>query len=392
MEEPQTASCEDQPIPRVQIDWDRSVWWCYPLLMSVRPAVRFVHLLIAIVAIELTRLGVHVAEQLFAPNWSGPLWNDMVARGATWHGGTAMPPFWTWMCDVASAVVALLPLSLRDLAFLTFCALWLALVWGMLGGLIVRRALFDVGQRTSAMWGEALRILVRRVPALLWLVGIYFVGIGLLLIPAWLGGLMARMGTAGAMVGGVGALVFAPLAIFLGRLLLGIWVATPLGVCAIAAEKKGDAFEGFSRGYAYFFQRPVLFVLLLAVLIIVGLVGEQLVYFVYTYGWQWWREAVVMGAGGTPSEQLVRLLSVGDWLVVRLIASYWFSFGCCAAAVLYLILRKEVDGIELDELFMLDEGPLSQVPSIADRSSRGDTFPSSPESERTNAAEDQPAS
>ncbi len=81
---------------------------------------------------------------------------------------------------------------------------------------------------------------------------------------------------------GILLLLCYPIVMGIGRLSISLVVFFPLSVCAIAAEKKADAFEGFSRSNAYFFQRPAVAVMCIVFFLTVGVIGEQLVAWTFT--------------------------------------------------------------------------------------------------------------
>lgn len=147
-----------------------------------------------------------------------------------------------------------------------------------LGGVLARRSLVELGQRTVSAWGEALNIVFSRWQSYLWSMGMHFVAVAGLLVPFYILGLLSRLGSLGAILSGVLLLLSYPLVFAIGRFVRTAIVCFPLSVFAIAAEKKADAFERFSRSNAYFFQRPLLTALLAACLLLVGMVGELLVW------------------------------------------------------------------------------------------------------------------
>jgi hypothetical protein len=373
---------DDRHVPRVEIDWTRSAWWWIPLTRSLQPAVRMNALAVGLLAIGLCMLGVELGEGIFAPAWSPSF---------EWHL-EGKPSYWplpiVWGGGVLQSLLSFERLGFKELAFLTFELLWLTLTLGLLGGLLARRSLVELGQRTISAWGEALRIVFSRWHSYLWLMGMHFVGILAMLIPILLLGWISSWGSLGASVAGVLLLVCFPLVFAIGRFVLSAIVCFPLSVCAIAAEKKADAFEGFSRSNAYFFQRPAVAALCVASLLIVGSVGEQLVFWTVTAGWWLMRGAFLM-AGGVAQAASNPFVATGNWLAAAIPAAYWFSFSWSGAAATYLILRKSVDNTELDELEMLEspvERTLPDIPTTPPVSSAASTSPAAPASSDPNAA------
>lgn len=333
---------EDRHVPRAEIDWERSAWWWYPLTRAIHPALRMNALVVALIAILLAVAGVRLGLRVFDAAWE-PVWvHPSPTAGFRLH-------VLDWATALLQSLFSFQQFGLRELAFSTFALLWLTLVFALLGGVLARRSLVELGERTVAAWGESCRIVFSRWHSFLWSTGMHLVGLLLLLIPILILGAVSRLGSGGAHIGGVLLLLMFPLVFAVGRFALGAIVCFPLSVCAIAAERKADAFEGFSRSYAYFFQRPVLACLCALILVIVGAVGEQLVYWIVTLGWSLMGGAYRL-SGGAELSASTKYLAAGDWLAAALIAAYWFSYFWSASAAVYLILRKSVDSTELYEL------------------------------------------
>ena len=344
-------------MPRVEIDWDRSAWWWYPLTRALGPAVRMNALAVGLLAILLAAAGLLLGERLFAPAWQ-PSWGGAKAEVAATG---FMSPLVSWGGHLKQSLLSFERMGWRELSFLTFELLWLSLAFGIFGGILARRSLVELGQRTVSAWGEAVRIVGARWQSYLWAMGMHFVAIAALLLPFFILGAIGRLGSVGATISGVILLVCFPVVFAIGRFVLSAIVCFPLSACAIAAEKKADAFEGFSRSNAYFFQRPLLTALLAACLLLVGMVGEQLVYWTITSGWWLMRGAYLLAIPHTAAETYV---AGGNWLSTSLIGAYWFSFFWSGAAAIYLILRKSVDGVELDELDTLESPEQRSLPEI----------------------------
>ena len=349
---------EDRHIPRVEIDWERSAWWWYPLTRAIGPAVRMNALGLGLIAMLLSAAGVRLGERLFSPAWH-PSWE--VASPAAAPSSFA-PRLIAWGAELLQSLLSFERMGWSELGFLTFELLWLTMTFALLGGVLARRSLVELGQHTVSAWGEAVNIVFSRWQSYLWSMGMHFVAIAGLLVPVFILGLLSRLGAVGAMLSGVLLLLSFPLVFALGRFVLSAFVCFPLSVCAIAAEKKADAFEGFSRSNAYFFQRPLLSVLLAGCLLLVGLVGEQLVFWTITSGWWLMRGSYLLSSGVQPAVE--SYVAAGNWLSQSLLAAYWFSFFWSAAAAIYLILRKSVDGVEIDELDSIESPVQRSLPQI----------------------------
>ncbi|MEO8270039.1 MAG: hypothetical protein ABI557_09975 [Aureliella sp.] len=350
---------EDRHVPRVEIDWERSAWWWYPITRAIGPAVRMNALAVSLIAILLSMAGVRLGERLFSPAWQ-PSWEVESPPAAT---VSYAPRIVHWGGDLLRSLLSFERMGWSEIGFLTFELLWLTMTFALLGGVLARRSLVELGQRTVSAWGEAISIVFSRWQSYLWSMGMHFVAIAGLLVPFFILGLLSRLGSFGAILSGVLLLLSFPLVFVIGRFVLSAIVCFPLSVCAIAAEKKADAFEGFSRSNAYFFQRPLLTTLLAACLLLVGMVGEQLVYWTITSGW-WLMRGTYLIAGASLQPVAGSYVAAGNWLSENLLAAYWFSFLWSAAAAIYLILRKSVDSAELDELDSLESAVQRSLPEI----------------------------
>lgn len=345
---------EDRHVPKVEIDWDRSVWWWYPLSRAIHPAMRMLALALSLVALLLIQLGFQVGEWLFAPAWSHDLrLEDQSIRLASLS-------LMNWFRDIAVDLAAVQSLRLREVGFVTFEMIWITLVVSICGGIIARRGAVELGQRTVAAWGESCWIVLSRWQSYLWSTGMHLVAITAMLIPTLLIGLIGRLGPIGAMISGILLLACFPLVFGIGRFALSAVICFPLSVCGISLEKQADAFEGFSRSNAYLFQRPIAAAICVGLLILAGIVGEQIVYWTLSSGW-WLLSRSYSTTANLPATDYQ---AAGTWLVNALIAAYGFSFFWTASAATYLILRKSVDHTELDEMENLVSPIEQSLPEI----------------------------
>lgn len=352
---------DDRRVPKVEMDWDRSCWWWYPLTRALHPAVRSSSLGLSLVAILLLWVGWTLGVWVFRPQLAtvaNPV-DPLTISGIILPFNSQLF-VWCVYCLQSSLVMQL---GLAEAAFLSFEFLWIALVGSVLGGILARRAMVELGQRTVAPWIESMVLVGRRWQSYLWAASMNVVGIAFLLVPIVIVGWLARLGDVGGHIAGVLLLLMFPIAMGVGRLCLSLTVCWPLSVCAIGAEKKADAFEGFSRSNAYFFQRPFVVALCVVFLVAVGYTGEILVYWVVSLGW-WVVRSAFLIAGGSLPDSATHYVSAGNWLSQALIAAYWFSFLWSAAGALYLVLRRCVDHKELDELDLVESEELQSLPTI----------------------------
>ncbi len=334
---------EDRHVPRAEIDWERSAWWWYPLTRAVHPALKMTALVTSLIAIWIAQGGLWLADWLFDPAW------NLSEQFATSNTTPFQSRLAIWISEAALALLSFERFGLRELAFVTFVALFWTAVLAMFGGVIARRGMVELGQRTVATWDESLRIVIGRWHSFLWSTGMHLVALAIMLLPVLLLGWLSSLSAWTATIAGILLIAAFPLVFAVGRFAVSLFVSFPLSVCAIAAEKRADAFEGFSRSNAYFFQRPVVTIVCAILLALVGLIGEQLISWTLGLGWSLIRGTYFF-AGGATQAASEPYINTGNWLVSQLVMAFWFSYFWTATAATYLILRRCVDHTELDEL------------------------------------------
>ncbi len=349
---------DDRRVPKAEIDWERSFWWWYPLTRAMHPAIRLSSLAVSLLAVVIVTVGWRLGIWLFRPDVPD-IYSPLGAEVGLFGSHVAV-----WQSALLHVLATVLqPSGLNGFAFWTFEILWASLTVSIFGGTLARRAMVELGQRTVAPWFHSVQLVAKRWQSYLWSAAMNLVGIGgLLLIPVVLG-LISRLGAPGAMVGGVLLLLSFPIVFAVGRFVLSLVVCFPLSVCAISAEKKADAFEGFSRSNAYFFQRPVVAFLFAAGLFACGYVGEQVVAWTLNSGWSMVRNTYLY-SGGMSQLAAERFVSAGNWLAQSLIAAYWFSYFWSASGALYLVLRRSVDHTELSEIDLDEQAVVQELPQI----------------------------
>lgn len=348
---------EDRHVPHVQVDWDRSAWWWYPLTRVVHPAMRMTSLVLSVFAVVLIRAGMQLGEWLFSPAWESGIKLD--ASTNILPSATAS----AWFGRLATDLAAVESLRWNEVAFVSFEMLWITLVSAAFGGVLARRAAVELGQRTIGTWSDSIKIVLSRLNSYVWATGMHLVALGLLLFPFLVLGWISRLGSIGMMVSGVLLLLLFPLVFSVGRFAFSAIICFPFSVCAISIEKDADAFEGFSRSNAYLVQRPIAAAICLALLLAAGLVGEQIVYWSLNSGWWLISRSYATTAAAADSSIY---LNAGGWLTGSLVTAYGFSFFWAAVSAVYLILRKSVDHAELDQMSNLEseiEKTLPEIPS-----------------------------
>jgi hypothetical protein len=168
-------------------------------------------------------------------------------------------------------------------------------------------------------------------------------------------------------------------------LLLGALFGWPLMWGVISSEQHGDAFEAFSRSYSYTFGRPLHYLFYAVLAVVFGSLSWLVVYHIselvivtgrlaaaWGAGPERWREVMLsMQASVADGPSTITSLAIGGWLigsfesVVRTIATaFGYSFFWCQAAAVYLLLRRDVDQTEFDEVFVEREDRRYELPEL----------------------------
>ncbi len=241
--------------------------------------------------------------------------------------------------------------------------MWLLFVWGLFGAAIARIAAVQVATGERAGMVPALRFSLARIggtvaapmaPILVaMLIGLTGAAVGLLdRIPGPFGRSAATI------------LAFVPLAVGLldAVILLGLALAWPLMIATVAAEGE-DLFDAISRSYSYVNQRTVRYAALLLLVLVIGAIGLAAVglFVVAALGLADWSMSL-----GAPRNDGFRFLDPTSadraglptvahlWTgAVGFLAAGWiYSYLWSASAIVYLLLRLDVDGADVHEVFV----------------------------------------
>jgi hypothetical protein len=261
-------------------------------------------------------------------------------------------------------------------------ALAVLAVVALSGGMVARIAAHDFAGLERPRLARVARFAARRLPTLVGTPICPIVGVLFLSLAAALVGLFFRIPAPyGPAIGGVLAVVPLLLAIPAGLLVLGTLLGWPLMVASTAVEAE-DLFDALSRSFSYLQQRFLRLAALVGVAWLVGAVGwlvvvslARLVLMLTTWG---------LSLGGPPGLIQGLFLETGTdaardagpglsiarfWTgSITFLAMAWgFSWFWVAATAVYLLLRRDVDGTEVDDLARPDVAP----PSVATTSDPG---------------------
>ena len=251
-----------------------------------------------------------------------------------------------------------------DLVYLLLCGLWALAVWAFFGGAISRIAAVRLAREEQVSWAAMMRHVRSKWRA--YFAAPLFPLAGVLLIAAVVAlfGLLLRAGP-GMLIAGLIWPLMLVAGLLMTMLLLGLVFGWPLMWATISTEGS-DSFDALSRSYAYVFQRPLHYLFYAIVATGFGLLGWLLVanFAAGVVGLTYW--AAGWGAGGQP-ERLVADATGGTALIGASLIGFWvgcvkmlavgflYSFFWTAAAAIYLLLRRDVDATEMDEVFLEED-------------------------------------
>ncbi len=373
-----------------RIVWREILPWLI-IFRAFRISVSLPILTLATIGWLLTPLGERIAadvflgeEQVTTTDWAAPL-NEFLARseslqaipGVSSVASTSNPIVFVYQ-HFTDPFVQLFDRgnTIRETAYRFFCGLWSIAVWGFFAGAITRIAAVQLGRDERVDLRSAIVYSGRQygwsVAAPLFpLFGVFLASLPLIA----LGFVLMRVD-----VGMIVAGVLWPLALLGGLvmtiLLLGLAAGWPLMWPTISSEAHGDAFEAFSCSFSYVFQRPLqyLFYLLLAGVIgslgwlLVSQVSEAVIALTY-YGTSWGASngRVELLANGEYTGTLgtgVALIRLVEGLVRVIAMAFNFSYFFCVLTAIYLVLRRDVDKTDFDEVFVEDGRPQYSLPPL----------------------------
>lgn len=270
-----------------------------------------------------------------------------------------------------------LDLPLRHAAYYVFVVLWTVGVWAFCGGVITRIAVSRLGAEQGIGPREAVLFVARRYLQYLFAPLYPLLGVAclaLLLLPL---GLLMRLDI-GVAIAGVFWLLVIVLGLVAAWLLIGVLFGWPLMWPAIGAEREGDAFEAFSRSYAYVYGKPLHYLFYAIVAALFGTLAWAVVNYAATMVVEFGFWGASWGSGGERMQRIRELAYSSPWyvltgddvgtleigaaliglslLVVKLVVTaFTFSFFWVNASAIYLLLRYDVDGKEMDEVYQPED-------------------------------------
>jgi hypothetical protein len=229
----------------------------------------------------------------------------------------------------------------------------------------------------------------------------------LLALLVFVPGLMMKLDIGTAIVS-LGWIIVLILATAMTVLLLVLTLGWPLMWGTISAEETGDVFEATSRSFSYTLQQPLKYAIYAIVAMMIGGVGWWLIELVtstvvdmslWSVSWGAGAERVSLIRDAIDNKPLVQDMSSPlnfgvtvivflSNLVLFLPFAFAFGFFFTAYGGIYLLLRKDADQTELDEVYMTTDEGQFELPQLTPPPATDDPAPA--EEPAAESADDEP--
>lgn len=226
-----------------------------------------------------------------------------------------------------------------------------ALLYMMIGRITAVKVATGIRPYTHQCLGLAMQ----RFSSMLAAVFFLMLGMGICLLPTWLGSFLP-----GWMMG-----LTTPFILLLDLLAVFVVVGGMLGfplVLSTLTTENTDCFDGLSRAYAYTFQRPLRYLFYVTVACFWGVLGYAAMRILVF---------LTIGLWGTCLGREVPMEAqawVEFWgLSLGLLPlAFLLTYGCSAWTGIYMLLRRDVDAVELDEVWLENSQgvPTPQLPKL----------------------------
>jgi hypothetical protein len=259
------------------------------------------------------------------------------------------------------------PLQFSVAGYYATGMIWTMVVWALFAGAISRIAVLELGKHERVGLFEALGYAFRRLGSFFFAPLFPALGIAVVLVPLWLLGLLMKL-PVGVLIGGICWVLVIIASLLIVVVGIGLAFGWPLMWGVIATERDGDVFEAFSRSYSYVFQRPLhyLFYVLVA----------------SAFGYGCWLftfhciEAIVTTANWSvdyagPTVDSSGMQSLGD-SIIQLVSqltrtvgvAFCYAYYWCTSAAIYLLLRRDTDQTDLDEVYTEQDDEPRSLPGM----------------------------
>lgn len=321
--------------------------------------------------------------------------------------------FGSWTAEGAAPVLAASPVNFLDvvqrgltgenpfqslfpaptfgglLTFLFF-SLWYIATFAIFGGAIARIAAmeFSVNDRCGikAALGHSLRKFLAYFLSPLF----PMIGVTMLMVILLLFGLINWIGPWAAVITGIVGFLAVLVALGISMLIVPLVLGWPLMWGTISTECS-DHFDALSRCYAYVTQRPFHYLWYLLVAFVGGSVGFFAVSLLTGTAIAALQTGLRWGQGADQTAAIMEHGVAGPiwrfWFsaIAYLAHAYLFGYFFAVFAGIYLLLRRDVDQAEMDEIVLDDDQPRFAMPAL-NKDLGGDEEPDDANDTNSNAA------
>ena len=277
-------------------------------------------------------------------------------------------------------------IGLGEFFYYFFGSLWTIAVWSFAGLAICRVCLLRLTRGENAGLDDAFEFTVDNWFNAFGAVIAPLLAVSALCIPTAILGLFMGLDV-GVFLVGVLWFVVVGISILMGLLLLGLCFGWPLMIASVACESQ-NSFDSLTRSFAYVLQRPFHYLCycLLAILfggvawVIVSSLAEGMVgltYWSVSWGANLFGDGriddLIIGVTKDNDGNLTESTSmyagrsaINFWnaIVKSLAAAFLHGLFWCFASAIYLLLRKDVDQTEMDEIYLVDEKRTYTLPPL----------------------------
>lgn len=269
-------------------------------------------------------------------------------------------------------------------AFLMLCLLWAIVVWAFAGAVITRIAGVAFARGEQISWNRATSFAWRKWPSYFASPTLPLLGVVLIALVMALFGLILRIPYVGIPLIAITWPLFLIGGLLMAILLLGLVVGWPLMWSTVSCEGT-DSFDALGRSYGYVFGKPLQYLGYGIVALLLGWLGWYVVdifsgLVVDTTEW-----AVSWGSGRSLMDAVTKTLPTAvetpegytglDRRSAQLIdffsncvrsipIAFLYSFFWCAATMIYLLLRRDEDQTEIDEIYLEEEQETYGLPPL----------------------------
>jgi len=387
----------DEPGAVRAVSWSELLPWVM-IFRTFRIALNPSSLMLALVGVLLTPLGWIASQAVFAPEAvldKAPVFRRVVEANSDWPLKTTRPPYlntssleqlknsatrapavYTSVFNKFTQPFQMLfnrRIGLWQFGYFLSGGFWTLLLWAFLGGAITRIAVVKLGREEHVGLCDSIKHAGYKFFSYAGAPLIPLIAATVIMLPAGLLGLM-MLADAGVIVAGVLWVLALAAGAVSTLILLGLFFGWPLLWAAIAAECS-DSFDAVSRCYMYVLHRPANYLFYVAVAMLTGVfawwlvslfagVTIDLTYWAASWGVFWSEDPqqrldIIRGAkevedASSTLKAGIAVLSIADGLVQAITTAFAFSFFWCATSAVYLLIRRDEDETEYDEVY-LDE-------------------------------------